>query len=114
MSGSPWHLIGIVMMEVACPIWNRSVAVVVFIAACTVSGWLHADEVSAAPEKPLPWLMVPLVTSNPKMDTSVGALAGHLTEFDPKSSRSIFGASGVLSRAPRTPYQDGCRRRPVA
>ena len=58
------------MMEVACQIWNRSLAVVVLIAACTVSGWLHADEVSAATEKPSPWLMVPLVTSNPKIDTS--------------------------------------------
>ena len=97
MSGSPWQPIGIVMMEVACPIWNRSLAVVVFIAACTVSGWLHADEVSAAPEKPSPWLMVPLVTSNPKMDTSVGALAGYLYQFDPKSTPSMFGASGVYS-----------------
>ena len=31
-----------------------------------VSGGIHADEGSAAPEKPSPWLMVPLLTSNPK------------------------------------------------
>jgi hypothetical protein len=84
-------------MEIARQIWNRSVVVVVFVAACAVSGGIHADEGSAAPEKPSPWLMVPLLTSNPKMDTSVGGLAGYLYQFDQKSTPSMFGASGVYS-----------------
>ena len=84
-------------MEVARQIWNRSVVVVVFVGACAVSGGIHADEASAAPEKPSPWLMVPLLTSNPKMDTSVGGLAGYLYQFDQKSTPSMFGASGVYS-----------------
>ena len=84
-------------MVVARQIWNRSVVVVVFIAACAVSGWIYADEGSAAPEKPSPWLMVPLLTSNPKMDTSVGGLAGYLYQFDQKSAPSMFGASGTYS-----------------
>lgn len=67
------------------------------IASCVMSAPIYADEGSATPEKPSPWLMVPLLTSNPKMDTSVGGLAGYLYQFDQKSAPSMFGASGTYS-----------------
>ena len=76
------------LTAIARQIWNRSAVVVVFIAAYAVSGWIYADEGSVAPEKPSPWLMVPLLTSNLKIDTSVGGLAGYLYQFDQKSTPS--------------------------
>ena len=40
-----------------------------------------------APARPRssPWLLVPLVSSNPKLGTSFGALGGYLHVFDPGS-----------------------------
>jgi hypothetical protein len=47
---------------------------------------------AAEPEKPSsPWLLVPLVSSNPKIGTSGGALAAYATRFDPESRVSIIG-----------------------
>ena len=40
-----------------------------------------------------PWLLVPMVSSNPKLGTSGGALAAYLHDFDPESRVSIFGVS---------------------
>ena len=41
-----------------------------------------------------PWLLAPVFSSNPKLGTSVGALAGYLHSFDEKSRPSIFALSG--------------------
>jgi outer membrane protein assembly factor BamA len=41
-----------------------------------------------------PWLLAPLFQSNPKLGTSVGALAGYLHYFDEKSRPSIFALMG--------------------
>jgi hypothetical protein len=40
-----------------------------------------------------PWLLVPTISSNPKLGTSVGGMAGYMYYFDPKSKVSIFGTS---------------------
>src|SRR3974377_1372276 len=40
-----------------------------------------------------PWLLVPTLSSNPKLGTTVGAMAGYMHYFDPDSRVSIFGAS---------------------
>src|SRR5437764_6470585 len=54
-----------------------------------------SEEPKAAPEEPKkppsPWLLLPTFSNNPKLGTSVGALAGYVTKFDPKSQVSIFG-----------------------
>jgi hypothetical protein len=53
-----------------------------------------AQDPSAAPPPPeqtSPWLLAPLVSSSPKLGTSVGVLAGYATMFDPGSRVSIFG-----------------------
>jgi len=44
-----------------------------------------------------PWLFVPLVSSDPKLGTSLGALAAYLHKFDPVSSVSMFGAGGLYA-----------------
>jgi hypothetical protein len=38
-----------------------------------------------------PWLLVPLVSSTPKLGTAVGALGAYITRFDPESKVSLFG-----------------------
>lgn len=43
------------------------------------------------------WLLIPTFTSNPKLGTSLGAIAGYLHKFDPKSQLSIFGVSAQYS-----------------
>jgi len=44
-----------------------------------------------------PWLFTPVASSNPKLGTSLGALAGYLHFFDMKSRPSIFAVSGQYS-----------------
>ena len=41
-----------------------------------------------------PWLLTPLVQSNPKLGNSFGALGGYLHNFDAKSRPSIFAVQG--------------------
>ena len=44
-----------------------------------------------------PWLLAPVFSSNPKLGTSLGALAGYLHYFDEKSRPSIFAVTGQYS-----------------
>jgi hypothetical protein len=44
-----------------------------------------------------PWLLAPVFSSNPKLGTSLGALAGYLHYFDEKSRPSIFAVSAQYS-----------------
>jgi hypothetical protein len=63
-------------------------------------GWLSHGVASAAnapAEAYSPWLVAPILTSNPKLGTSGGALAGYLYRFDEQSPVSTFGAAGVYS-----------------
>ena len=63
------------------------------------SGSAFSSE-SGEPEptaKEKPFFVVPLLTSNPKMSTSVGAVAGYLHQFDSESTPSMFSLSGTYS-----------------
>ena len=40
-----------------------------------------------------PWLVVPVVSSNPKLGTTFGGLGAYLHTFDPDSQVSLFGAT---------------------
>ncbi len=55
-----------------------------------------AEDVRAG-GKESPWLLVPIVSSNPKLGTSGGALAAYLHRFDAKSTVSMFGAAGIYT-----------------
>jgi hypothetical protein len=46
---------------------------------------------SAAPESP--WLLVPVVSSNPKLGTAFGGMGAYLRKFDDASQVSMFGAT---------------------
>ncbi|WP_339616814.1 hypothetical protein [uncultured Gilvimarinus sp.] len=74
-----------------------------FAAALIVSGYsqVHAQTTPEAPERSpkteSPWLLVPKVSSNPKIGSSVGFLGGYLFKLDPTSTSSMVGASGSYS-----------------
>ena len=64
-----------------------------------MSGSAFSGE-SAEPEpaaKEKPFFVVPLLTSNPKMSTSLGGVAGYLHQFDSESTPSMFSLSGTYS-----------------
>jgi len=44
-------------------------------------------------DQPSPWLLVPVVSSNPKLGTTVGGLGAFLHKFDTESRVSLFGAT---------------------
>lgn len=46
-----------------------------------------------AAERSSPWLLVPLVSSSPKLGTSFGGMGAYMKMFDPKSGVSMFGLS---------------------
>jgi hypothetical protein len=50
-------------------------------------------DTSQTPPPRSPWLVVPVVSSSPKLGTSVGGLGAYLHVFDPSSRVSLFGAT---------------------
>jgi hypothetical protein len=83
----------------------RRTAILVIAAAITAQGALAAsvgpsalaseqkEKKKAKADSESPWLLVPSLSSNPKLGTSLGGLAGYMHYFDPESKVSIFGAS---------------------
>ncbi|SES82110.1 hypothetical protein [Thalassotalea agarivorans] len=71
------------------------------VAAClslTVSAQEEGDKPDKnSTEQSSPWLFTPLVTSNPKLSTTAGAMLGYMHTFDPKSAASMFGLTGNYS-----------------
>lgn len=57
------------------------------------------DEItqSSPQEASSPWLVTPLISSDPKMKTSIGAMAAYLYSFDDNSPVSMFGLMGNYS-----------------
>jgi hypothetical protein len=52
---------------------------------------------TAAVEQESPWLAVPLLTINPKLGVSIGALGGYLHYFDEQSKVSTFGLAAMYT-----------------
>jgi hypothetical protein len=53
------------------------------------------DNATASRESP--WLIAPLVSSDPKLGTSIGGMVNYLHHFDPASSVSFFGVGGLVT-----------------
>src|SRR6187551_560133 len=53
----------------------------------------EAQPANAEQEEHSPWLLAPVLKSDPKLGTAFGALAGYLHYFDPKSRPSIFAVT---------------------
>ena len=70
------------------------------------------------PGKTSPWLLLPLVSSGPKLGTSFGVLGSYLHYFDPKSQVSMFGLmyeysttkSQVAALFARTSFKEDSQR----
>ena len=65
--------------------------------ACFASPMVAADEPKEDPAsgaRESPWLLLPTVSANPKLGTSVGAIAAYLHYFDEQSRPSMFGLAG--------------------
>ncbi len=61
---------------------------------------LHAEASSSDShnnEKSSPWLAAPLISSDPKVGTSLGALGAYLHDFDEESPVSMFGLGAIYS-----------------
>lgn len=56
-----------------------------------------ADTSSSPLSERSPWLLAPVLSSNPKLGTSLGVLGGYLHYFDEKSRPSIFAITGQYS-----------------
>jgi hypothetical protein len=52
-----------------------------------------AEQKDSAEGRSSPWLLVPMISSSPKLGTSFGAMGAYLKRFDPDSKVSIFGLS---------------------
>ena len=69
-------------------------ALAAFCATALAQAGRRADNVEAAEaERESPWLVVPVFSIDPKLGTSLGAMAGYMHHFDEKSRLSIFGAN---------------------
>lgn len=55
------------------------------------------DAQDPAEQRDSPWLLAPMISSDPKLGTSLGALAAYLHKFDQVSSVSMFGAGGTYT-----------------
>jgi len=53
-------------------------------------------------EAPSPWLLLPTFSNNPKLGTSLGALAGYVRKFDAQSQVSIFGVNAQYTSTDST------------
>jgi hypothetical protein len=73
----------------------RQLIAPVLVALVVASHCVIAD--TSPPAGSSPWLAAPILTSNPKLGTSGGALGGYLYRFDRESPVSTFGAAGVYS-----------------
>ncbi len=55
------------------------------------------EDPPAKGSKSSPWLVAPLLSSDPKISTAAGALAGYVHQFDEESPPSLFGVVGTYS-----------------
>jgi len=87
---------------------NRIAALALVAAGCLRADPVHAqqEEPKTAPTEepkevpseepkkaPSPWVFLPTFANNPKLGTSVGALAAYFRKFDAESQLSMFGGS---------------------
>ena len=93
------------MSKGSCPVTSGtgrgSVSSAVRLLACTVvllaavgaAAEEPPEDSAAAVKKQSPWLVLPTLSSNPKLGTSVGLMASYLHYFDEKSKVSMFAVN---------------------
>ncbi|HFU77449.1 MAG TPA: hypothetical protein ENK68_02990, partial [Epsilonproteobacteria bacterium] len=58
---------------------------------------LFASQDNNQSEKESPWIFTPLISSAPKLGTSLGAMGGYIYKFDEESPASTFILTGTYS-----------------
>ncbi|HMN43908.1 MAG TPA: BamA/TamA family outer membrane protein [Povalibacter sp.] len=94
----------------ACRSRLAAVLTVIGIAATTLpeTGHVAAQEADGdEPQRHSPWLLVPLVSSSPKLGTSFGGMAGYIMKFDEHSSPSLIGLKATTSNTSSTVVAGG-------
>ena len=66
----------------------------VVVASCAALAMNCSGAIAQTEQEKSPWLLLPIFQSNPKLGTSLGALAGYVHYFDEKSRPSIFALMG--------------------
>ena len=56
-----------------------------------------AEEIAEEKEESSPWIATPLISSDPKLSTSIGGLVAYMYDFDDVSPASMFGLSATYS-----------------
>lgn len=81
-----------------------SLKALLFIALLLLAPLAYAEDATEEPALPTaeetkssPWLITPLLSSDPKVSTSAGLLAGYIHKFDKESPPSMFGIMGTYS-----------------
>lgn len=62
-----------------------------------IEPYSETDSDTESEEKSSPWIATPLISSDPKLGTNIGALVGFLHHFDEKSPVSMIGLAGIYS-----------------
>jgi hypothetical protein len=76
----------------------KHIGIVVLTACCLIALSIEVgsqEEGETGSESP--WLLTPTVSSDPKLGTTLGAIAGYIHRFDEQSNQSIFTAFGTYS-----------------
>ncbi len=68
-----------------------------FVVIATVLQYASAASAQQEPERESPWLVVPLLSANPKLDTAAGAMVAYVHKFDEKSRASMLGLQAKYS-----------------
>ena len=65
--------------------------------ALTANAQESSDSVATGTAKESPWLITPLLSVDPKLGRTTGALAGYVMQFDEKSPASMVGTALTYS-----------------
>jgi len=80
---------------------SSTIITLILITLLSLSSLTFADEKTEAPSeedsKSSPWLITPLLSSDPKISTAAGALVGYVHQFDEESPPSLVGVAGTYS-----------------
>ncbi|ALM52806.1 BamA/TamA family outer membrane protein [Halomonas huangheensis] len=90
-------LIATVPLWVVAPVLAQTETPQPSVAASETSASAHSTDTEDASTPRSPWLLVPTISSNPKIGTSAGLVAGYLFHTDPESTSSMFGVAGTYS-----------------
>lgn len=86
---------------------NKTSHFLAIVFAMQFASLLHADQQTPSnniDEAESPWLITPTLSSDPKMGTSVGAMAAYIRKFDENSPSSMIGATASFSDTDSTIY----------